>query len=90
MGERPARLTLERDDVNIGYNKNNCRWATTREQGRNKTNTVYIMLNGTKTLLMDAVIKIGITRGMVDSRMYRTKETRQQAFDYLVENGQRL
>ena len=36
MGERPAGLTLDRRDSNLGYNKVNCRWATPLEQARNK------------------------------------------------------
>ena len=30
-------LTLDRIDVNKGYSKENCRWATTLEQGQNTT-----------------------------------------------------
>lgn len=37
--------TLERIDVYKGYNKNNCTWATQKEQSRNKKNTVRIMYN---------------------------------------------
>lgn len=35
MGERPARLTLERSDNERGYEPGNCRWATIREQNLN-------------------------------------------------------
>jgi len=40
MGDRPPELTLERKDVNGNYDKDNCRWGTTREQSRNKRSTV--------------------------------------------------
>lgn len=36
MGERPARLTLDRIDVNGNYEPGNCRWATAIEQRRNR------------------------------------------------------
>ena len=39
-------LTIDRIDVNGNYEPSNCRWATIAEQSINKTNTVYIELNG--------------------------------------------
>lgn len=39
-------LTIDRIDVNGNYEPGNCRWATIAEQSINKTNTVYIELNG--------------------------------------------
>lgn len=36
MGKRPAHLTLDRRDNNLGYSKSNCRWATRLEQIHNR------------------------------------------------------
>lgn len=36
MGEAPKGLTIERKDNNLGYSKDNCKWATRKEQNMNK------------------------------------------------------
>ncbi|MBT1154336.1 hypothetical protein J1C56_01890 [Aminobacter anthyllidis] len=36
MGERPAGLTLERNDPRLPYDPGNCRWATWAEQAVNR------------------------------------------------------
>jgi hypothetical protein len=46
MGERPAGLTLERIDNTGNYEPGNCRWATTIEQGRNKSNSRLVTYQG--------------------------------------------
>lgn len=53
MGERPTGKTLDRIDSNKGYLKDNCRWATPREQACNRTNSVELTFNGvTKPLAL--------------------------------------
>ena len=41
-------LTLDRIDVNGDYCPENCRWATVKEQNRNKRNTIYLTYKGKK------------------------------------------
>lgn len=75
MGEKPAGTSLDRKDVNKGYTKANCRWATPIEQGRNKRSNRLMTLNGvTKTMqewceLLDikpATLSYRVCRGWSD------------------------
>lgn len=47
MGERPSKEhSLDRIDNNKGYCKENCRWATKKEQSRNQRSNILYLYNG--------------------------------------------
>jgi hypothetical protein len=47
MGPRPTSgHSIERIDNSMPYSKENCRWATSVEQGRNKRNNRMLTFNG--------------------------------------------
>lgn len=52
MGKKPdPSYTIERIDTDKGYEPGNCIWATRREQNQNKSNIVYLTIEGqTKTM----------------------------------------
>lgn len=65
-------LSLDRINVHDNYYKGNCQWATKKEQGFNKTNTIYLTINGVtkrigewakETDVSIATMKSGFHRG---------------------------
>lgn len=46
MGEPPKGFTLDRKENNLGYSKENCRWATRWEQSVNRNNNVPMTVEG--------------------------------------------
>ena len=52
MGEKPtSKHTLERVNNKLGYSKENCKWATRKEQANNRRNSVLLTYkNKTQTL----------------------------------------
>lgn len=61
MGNKPTpNHSIDRDDVNGDYCKENCKWATNDEQRRNKRSTVYIYYNNEKIVQADFVKRFNI------------------------------
>jgi hypothetical protein len=71
MGERPKGHTIERREVDKGYNPENCYWLPAKLQARNTHRTVYVTVNGERVKLIDLRDKYGINASTIYYRYRR-------------------
>lgn len=72
MGMRPTKdHSLERIDVNGNYCKSNCKWATKREQSRNRRNSRFIFVEGKKMQVDDYCEAYNVKASAIKSRIQR-------------------
>ena len=71
MGRRPAGMTLERKDNSKGYCKSNCRWATAKEQARNRRSNKAISFRGNEYVMSELAEKLGMSSDTLGGRLSR-------------------
>jgi hypothetical protein len=69
MGERPSGKTLDRKDGTKGYYKDNCRWATSKEQARNTKRNRIITYDGESKSLAEWSEVVGISQDTLKARL---------------------
>ena len=54
-------LSIDRINTHGDYSPDNCRWATKREQARNRGDNLYLELNGVRRLMLDWPPIVGVS-----------------------------
>lgn len=71
MGVCPPKLTLEREENDKGYSKQNCIWATRAVQQRNTSRVRLLTYDGETMCITDWAHKLGMKRAALSNRLRR-------------------
>lgn len=71
MGERPEGTTLDRKNNDLGYDKDNCRWATHEVQANNKSSNRRVTLSGRTLSVTQWCKELGLSKNTVWARIHK-------------------
>jgi len=70
MGKKPSSMhSLDRINNDLGYSKENCRWATKKEQERNTRRTVFVEFLGQVKPMAEWVEMCGFKKHTIRDRL---------------------
>lgn len=69
MGPRPPGKSIERNNLDIGYEPTNCKWATDLEQMNNTTRNRWITVDGTTKTITDWSRTVGGSTSIIHTRL---------------------
>lgn len=82
MGERPIGMCLDRIDPNGDYEKDNCRWATMKDQQLNRRNNFIVEFNNQKLSISQWSLRTGLNPDTIWNRLIRWNWTVEKALTY--------
>lgn len=89
MGRCPDGMTLERIDNDLGYCRENCRWATKKDQARNRRTNVLIRIGNEEKLLVEWSEISGVDLSTIRARMLRSGWDNERSVFTPVKNKRR-